>query len=444
MRALHLFWWQTLQAPEQMLDDLARHTDINTLILDASYMPVDDPDEVTVLARVYGSQYVLPSTVPFGALPISVVDEADYAAALGFMDLARSRGFSISCHVLPLNPNTQDMADTACRDIASHPVLDEDVTGGRELGGAKYAHACPNNPEVQHFGEGLVRGAIAAWPGLEMLDLNHLEYPHWPRTGLAELFVCFCDFCAAAARAQGIDFEAMKREVAWLHAALGTPGERRRAGLSANDVATVFLRRPQLAVWLNFRLASMSAYIERLAAAAREAAAAHNPDLKLGIDVHLPAICALVGTDLELCGGRFDWVSPKFPDYMPGSVIPLTAAAVAAAGRYDEADLRQTMRDLCDLGPGPAAYVATAMDEAGAVLYPNAYDPAIIARQMPHLAGLKGTMPLYAWTWLDNRDTDGWRRKFDVLRENDLDGYFLWCWESDLTPKALAESRGIF
>ena len=26
----------------------------------------------------------------------------------------------------------------------------------------------------------------------------------------------------------------------------------------------------------------------------------------------------------------------------------------------------------------------------------------------------------------------------------DLDGYFLWCWESDLTPEALAASKGIF
>ena len=444
MRALHIFWWQTLRAPEQILDDLARHTDVNTLVLDASYMAVDDPGAVTVLARVYGDRYVLPSTAPFGELPVAVVDEADYAAALGFMDLARSRGFSISCHVLPLNPNSPDMARTACRDIAGQPALDEDVTGGRELGGARYAHACPNNPEVQRFGEALVRSAIAAWPGLEMLDLNHLEFPHWPRTGLAEPFVCFCDFCHQAAAAHGIDFEGMKREVAALYAGLGQAGEPRPLAMSANDVATALARQPQLAQWLNFRLVSMSAYIQRMAVAAREAAAAHNPGLKLGIDVHLPALCALVGTDLEPCGRLFDWVSPKFPDYMPGSVIPMAAAAIAAAGRYDEGELRQGLRDLCDLGPGPAEYVATKMDEGGAVLYPNAYDAAMIPRQMPHLAGLKGKMPLYAWTWLDNRDYDGWRRKFEALRQADLDGYFLWCWEGDLTPEALVESRGIF
>jgi hypothetical protein len=197
-------------------------------------------------------------------------------------------------------------------------------------------------------------------------------------------------------------------------------------------------------VWLNFRLTSMSAHIERPAAVGREAAAAHNPGLKLGIDVQLPALCGFVGTDLDLCGRRFDWVSPKFPDYLPASVIPLTAAAIAAAGRYDEAALRHAMRDLCDLGPGPAQYLPTGMDEDGAVLYPNAYDPAIVARQMPHLAGLKGRVPLHAWTWLDNRDHNGWRRKIAALHENNLDGYCLWAWESDLTREALAASRGIF
>jgi len=437
-RALHIFWWQALKAPERLLDDLARYTDVNTLILDAAYMAVDDPADVTVLARVYGNQYMLPSTAPFGELPVRVVDEAVYAAALAFMDLARRRGFAISCH------NAPGMARTACIDIAGTPTLDEDVTGTRELGGLRFAHACPNNPEAQRFAETLVHAVIAAWPDVEMLDLNHLEFPHWPRTGLAELFVCFCDFCRDAAHAQGIDFEAIKREVAQLYQALGTPGEASAARLRPADVATAFARRPQLAAWLNFRLASMSALIERLAGAARESAAAHNPGLRLGIDVHLPAICALVGTDLDLCGRLFDWVSPKFPDYMPGSVIPMTAQAIAAAGRYDEAALREALRDLCDLGPDPAEYVPTGMDEEGAVLYPNAYDPAIIARQMPHLAGLTGKMPLYAWTWLDNRDYDGWRRKIDAVRENNLDGYFLWCWEFDLTHDALADSKGIF
>ena len=372
-RALHIFWPQALKAPARTLDDLARYTDVNTLILDAAYLAVEDPAEATVLARVYGNRYLVPSTAPFGDLAVAGVEEADYAAALGFMDLARSRGFSISCHVLPINPNPPGLSHTACVDVSGAPALDEDVAGARDLGGLKFAHACPNNPEVQRFGETLVRAAIAAWPGLEMLDLNHLEFPHWPRTGLGEMFVCFCDSCHAAAEAQGLDFEAMKREVASLHEALCAPGGPREARVSANTVATALVRRPMLAAWFNFRLASMSAHIERLANAAREAAAAHNPGLKLG-------------TDLDLCGRLFDWVS----------------------------------------------------------LYPNAYDPEIIARQMPHLATLKGKMPLYAWTWLDNRDYDGWRRKFEALRDADLDGYFLWCWESDLTPEALAASKGIF
>ena len=443
-RAIHLFWWQTLQAPERMLDDLARHTDINTLILDAAYVAVEDPAAVPVLTRVYGESYLVPSTAPFVGATGAVAEEADYAAALGFMDLARSRGFTISCHVLPLNPNAPAMARTACIDVTGAPALDEDVTGARDLGGAKFAHACPNHPEAQRFGEALVRAAIAAWPGLERLDLNHLEFPHWPRTGLAELFVCFCDSCRDSARAQGLDFEAMKREVADLHQALARPATRVRQRCRSTTSP------PPSPVARNSRYGSTSASprcrptssVWRAPRGRRRRRTTPASSSASTCTCH--AICALVGTDLDLCGRLFDWVSPKFPDYMPGSVIPMAAQAIAAAGRFDEAELRQGLRDLCDLGPGPAEYVATAMDEEGAVLYPNAYDPGIIARQMPHLAALRGKMPLYAWTWLDNRDHDGWRRKFAALRESGLDGYFLWCWESDLTPEALAASKGIF
>ena len=60
-RALHIFWWQALAAPERLLDDLARYTDINTLIVDAAYLAADDPTDAPVLARVYGDRYIVPS-----------------------------------------------------------------------------------------------------------------------------------------------------------------------------------------------------------------------------------------------------------------------------------------------------------------------------------------------------------------------------------------------
>jgi len=109
---------------------------------------------------------------------VSVAGEAEYAAAHGFMDLARSRGFAISCHVLPLNPNAPGMARTACVDVTGHAALDDGMTGPGQPGGLRFTHACPNNPEAQRFGEALVRAAVAAWPDLEMLDVSHLEFPH--------------------------------------------------------------------------------------------------------------------------------------------------------------------------------------------------------------------------------------------------------------------------
>ena len=215
--------------------------------------------------------------------------------------------------------------------------------------------------------------------------------------------------------------------------------------MSVNDLATAFARRPQLAVWLNFRLASMSAYIERLAGAARAAATAHNPGLKLGIDVHLPAICALVGTDLDLCGRLFDWVSPKFPDYMPGSVIPMAAQAIAAAGRFDEAELRQGLRDLCDLGPRPRR-VRRDRDGRGrrGPSTPTPTTPASSPARCPTSPRSGARCRSTPGPGSTTATTTAGAASSPALRESGLDGYFLWCWESDLTPEALAASKGIF
>lgn len=147
-RALHIFWRQALAAPERLLGDLARHTDINVLIVDAAYLGADVPADATVLARAYCDRYIVPSTAPFGGLPVSVAGEAEYAATFGFMDLARGRGFAISCHVLPLSPNSPGMARTACVGVTGHPALDEAMTGPGPPGGLQFAHACPNNPEA--------------------------------------------------------------------------------------------------------------------------------------------------------------------------------------------------------------------------------------------------------------------------------------------------------
>ena len=104
----------------------------------------------------------------------------------------------------------------------------------------------------------------------------------------------------------------------------------------------------------------MSDFVRTIVAAARESAARSNPDLKIGLEFFLPSASNLVGTDYNNLYELFDWASPKFPDYVPGGIVPEVAdelaSVPAASGTVD--DLRAAGRELLDLGPGPAEYDA--------------------------------------------------------------------------------------
>ena len=126
----------------------------------------------------------------------------------------------------------------------------------------------------------------------DMLELNHVEFPFWPRLGLSDLLVCFCNFCREKAQATGIDFEEMKRDVASFYEDLlkaqqssSDPADT----ISSNVILNFFIKRPHIAEWLNFRMSSMSDFIRTVTAAARETAAKFNPNLKIGMDFFLPS-----------------------------------------------------------------------------------------------------------------------------------------------------------
>ena len=339
-RGMIVHWHTAINEPERVLDDLARWTDINTVMVGVNYA-----------REIDGTEYVVPSAQPFGELPVPVVAGGEFDSLLRFVDSAKAKGFNVCCNVLPSNPISLDLAPLSCIDI----------TGNRAVESDQLVQACPNNPDTRAFAETLVREIVAGWLSLDMLGLNHLEYPRWPHLGLRELFVCFCEFCRNKAESQGIDFDRMKQEAATLYSTLVSPapaGPTPLSNVSAIELVNFLLKRPQLAVWLNFRTASMTEFISGITKAAREAAGEHNPDLHIGIEVHLPSICHLFGTDFTELYPLYDWVSPKFPDYIPGAVIPLMADEIASkTRRWPPSELVAVLRELHDLGRGPESTV---------------------------------------------------------------------------------------
>ena len=364
-----------------------------------------------------------------------VVEPRDLEAMLRFVEIARSKGFRVSLNVGPVNPPVPGRPSASCVDITGRPIVDPVVWG------------CPNNPWLVQYGERLVQEMVSSWPAFDMLDLNHLEYPHWCDQWLSELFVCFCDWCGRKAAEAGLDFERVRRDVSSAYEYLTVPahtGQSRPPEASANTVLAYLVERPGLADWLSFRMSSMSDFIRHVTAAAREAARKHKPDLRIGMSPQLASVSTLVGTNVGELHNMFDWVAPKFPDYIPGAVLPRVAKAVeSGSGRWTEAELMPLMRELLGLGPGPDEYIPAEPSHEGQV-YSNAFDASIIDGQMGHLHAVKGKLPMYPWIWFHYGDVEDLKRKMSAVNANGFDGYFIWGWEPNVSTESLKAAKSVF
>ena len=302
------------------------------------------------------AQRVLPSSSGLD-LDLPVVGRDEFKSAKRFMSEARSMGFKVTCNFVPMWSGSDKLTGASLVDIR-----------GRHLSGpADFpVHGCPNNPDMLRFGEYMIREFVRRWPDMEIMALNHLEYPyviHWkyPKMDVDCLFSCFCEECERAAGERGLDFARMKGEVKSFLASLSRPSPGGKGGLpmaNADDVTHFFLRRPYLADWLRFRMDSLTGYSRSLIAAGRRAAKEHNPKLRFGMEFQLPSLSPILGTDFLSLSADLDLMIPKFPDYLAGSVIPLFAKEVATRSGLDEGELFRLIRDAFDLGPGPRKYAA--------------------------------------------------------------------------------------
>jgi hypothetical protein len=206
---------------------------------------------------------------------------------------------------------------------------------------------------------------------------------------------------------------------------------------------TAFIERPHLAQWLHFRMESMTEFITRVVRSARQAARDQGRPLEIGLEFQLPTLSRLVGTDFERLAHLFDWVTPKFPDYLVAAVIPSAAEEVATkTGSWKVADLGRALREILELGPGPDEYQPIPEPDEG-ISYSNAFDLSTIERQMRHIGTLRSRVPVHPYIWQYNHDLAGLKTKIAALSEQGFEGFFLWCWDRDLTTEALRTSTGI-
>jgi hypothetical protein len=430
-RSVFLQWPLLLSQAERVLDDLATWTGFNTIELSHLYL------EGGLRGRggaAEAAPLALPPEADLDGLPVPTTDAATFESVSRLIELIHARGFRIACNFAPLYIAPIELASFSCVDATGAPVPGHHPQLAVD--------ACPNNPQTVRYAEAVVREFVGAWP-TDALTINHVEYALWPETGLSGLFACFCNSCRTHAEAGGIDFGAMQQAAFDLFTELTSPG--RQAGvhpLQAEDVLNAFITRPHLAQWLQFRMESMTRFTKGLVRSARAAATQHGRELSLGLECQLPALSRLVGTDFVELADVFDWITPKFPDYLGASTVPFVADEIAMrSGSTRVPELRRAIRELIGLGSGPDQYVPRP-DPIDGINYSNTFDLSVFDRQMRHIAPLRGKLPIYPYIWHYD-DLDLLRSKVAGLQANGFEGFFLWCGERDLDTAALRAASGI-
>jgi hypothetical protein len=435
MRAMYVPWETAMRDGDRVLDDLRRWTQIDTImLLDLFAVRADGSGPA---APYLDSRVALPPGTKFD-VPVRTMTEERFADLLRFMRSARSKGFRIASLAAPLFVCGGEPS-MACVDFSGRRVRVREKT---------IFYGCPNNPRVVEYGRTFVRSLAESWPDLEMVSLDHLEYPinvfvSYPKADLRDLLVCFCDSCSERAVAEGFDLEAARDDVRALHRAATTRRPRSRgAPLDAADMLRFLVARPHLTGWLRFRMDSMTGYARSVVEAYRGATS--KGGRRLGFYFQQPTLCNLVGTDYESLRSLFDYACVKLPDYLPGSILPMVAEQVARRTRaYDASSLLSWMRGLLDIGPGPDRYEPLG-GMKDVLLYSNATDPTMVDRQMRHLSGFlsKGGEVL-PHVWEHNGDVASLRLKMRALKKYGLGGYTVWAFEDGLSRENIRAARGV-
>ena len=112
---------------------------------------------------------------------------------------AAARGLEVHVQLSPLSPPGLRPDDLSVR------------VDGTSLDGVRVSNTgCVNSPSLELYGRGLVRDLVARHDAVHAVMLDWVEFPAY---SLSEGFACFCPHCETAARALGVDWEQVRRDV---------------------------------------------------------------------------------------------------------------------------------------------------------------------------------------------------------------------------------------
>jgi hypothetical protein len=129
--------------------------------------------------------------------------------------------------------------------------------------------------------------------------LDKIRFPS-PANGLEEVASCFCDHCRVAARAVGLDLDAVARQIEDEITTIDPASDE--ADRDWLDLAVE--GRPLLERFLRFRMDSITGL------AAEAHALALRLHRKVGFDLFSPGLARLVGQDYRALSRLADWIKP--------------------------------------------------------------------------------------------------------------------------------------
>jgi hypothetical protein len=196
-----------------------------------------------------------------------------------------------------------------------------------------FRFVCPNNPKAREKTKGNLRELLVRYD-FKGVFLDKIRFPS-PANGIDELLSCFCEHCRGAAKAEGLDLDAVIKIFGDRTFAAEAPVVEDRDWLESLSTGT-----PLLSHFVGFRAASIARLVTELADEARRVRR------KVSLDLFSPCLAPAVGQDYRRLKTCCDWVKPmtyRVAEGPAGLRLELPALIEGASGRFalDEAAVLQ-------------------------------------------------------------------------------------------------------
>ena len=175
--------------------------------------------------------------------------------------------------------------------------------GWAEKGGdveETFRFACPNNPAVREKTTLRLRELLLRYD-FKGVFLDKIRFPS-PANGADELLSCFCDHCRRAAKAEGLDLDAVVGIFA--DGALDANALPFDGSCGGHWLDSIAASNPLIARFLAFRTASVARLVGQLADECRRLGRS------VSLDLFSPSLAALVGQDYQRLKECCDWAKP--------------------------------------------------------------------------------------------------------------------------------------